>query len=234
MTLGLEIRRAVLGDAAEISRVNNGVWTGDDLKPEVVAKAMQLPGHVGHVAVVDGAIVGFVDSFMTPTENGDLRWEVNLIGVLADYRGRGLAKALVFASNEAGRELGGSWARAWIKVDNVASQQTFTSCGYQVHEEPCDIYVAFGVVPAKYSGQTMAMPPQTHVIPVVTFQYYGVWLEGELLPQTFVAGQTMRVNDEGMIAGAVIPISQTDEIQAAIDAGYGLINRYQWWHIALV
>lgn len=234
MTLDFEIRRAVLDDAEGIARVNNAVWAGDDLQPALVVKSLQIAWHVGHVALVDNMIVGFVDSFLTPTQEGDLRCEVNLIAVLAEYRGQGIARALVSDTNEAGRDLGASSARAWIKVDNVASQRTFAKSGYQVNEEPCDLYVAAGDIPAEFLDWDNLMPRRTHVIPVVTFQYEGLWLEGEFLPETFTAAQAMRVNKDGMIAGAVIPISQQNAIQAAVDAGYALIGRYQWWHIAFV
>lgn len=53
------------------------------------------------------------------------------IAVAAAARGRGIGRALLNASEEAARSLDCVCMRSEIRVDNMASQALFTSCGYR-------------------------------------------------------------------------------------------------------
>ncbi len=87
------------------------------------------------------ALIGFVDAFLTISEAGVLRWEVDLLGVHPAQRGRGVAAALIAASVKAGFAIGADRARALVRIENVASRKAFERCGFQAMEAEQILYV---------------------------------------------------------------------------------------------
>jgi GNAT superfamily N-acetyltransferase len=93
-----EIRRATAADAPAISSVKAAVWPGDAVDSGRIARVIASESHATHVAVCNGAVVGFVDGFPTISCDGLCRWEVDLLAVRPDFRGQGIGVQLIAAS----------------------------------------------------------------------------------------------------------------------------------------
>jgi GNAT superfamily N-acetyltransferase len=220
----LEIQQATPNHAPQIAHVKHRVWEDEDVDETHVARVIAEPDHVTHIALEDNQVVGFVDSFLTLSSGGARRWEVDLLAVLPEYRGKGIASRLIAINMESGRQMGATFMRALIAVGNVGSEKAFAHCGFQVQDETCGLYV---------SGDDTAdipKPDGLYLLPVNTFNYRGVWLEGQLSNEGFRKAQAVRTRYRWDTAGAVIPLSQTKAVTAAQEAGYILVGEYRWWH----
>ncbi len=225
------IRRATAVDAPAISRVRAAVWPGEPTDADRVAQALALPGRATLVAAdgESGAVVAFVDGFLTRSAQGTPRWELDLLATHPAHRGRGIGAALVAACTAAGQRHGAPLARALVQVDNTASQRTFARCGYAAQPSPCALLVATDGQAAQGGPPP---PPDLHLIRVVTLSYRGLWLEGALTPASFAAAQAALHRDGLDVAGAVIPLDRAEALRAAQEAGFTCRGVYRWWRLA--
>jgi hypothetical protein len=76
------------------------------------------------------------------------------------------------------------------------------------------------------------LPASSFLIPVTTFNYRGLWLEGTLDYDAFTCASAIRSQYKLDVAGAVIPASQEKAITAAQQAGYVFVGDYQWWRLS--
>jgi ribosomal protein S18 acetylase RimI-like enzyme len=99
------------------------------------------------LAVGGAGVVGFVIAFPTCGLQGT-RWEIDLLAVRPEWRGRGLATRLIRAAADHGTALTRQ-ARAVVATDNNASMRAFTRAGFRVEPGMCRllIYRAEGLVP---------------------------------------------------------------------------------------
>ncbi len=220
----LEIQQATPQHALQIAYVKRRVWEDEQADETYIARVIAEPDHVTHIAVEDNTVVGFVDSFLTLSSEGMRRWEVDLLAVLPEHRGKGIASQLIAASTDAGHTMDAALMRALIAVDNVGSEKAFARCGYQTQDETCALYGSDG------TADNLPHPNDLYLLPVTTFNYRGVWLEGKLSAEGFRKAQAVRARYQWDTAGAVIPLSQTQAVTAAQEAGYTFVAEYRWWH----
>ena len=102
---------------------------------------LSFPTVVRLKAVVDDQMIGFVAGDMRGSQ--DLAW-IATLGVLPDYRRRGIACALLQACEEA---LNAPRIRLTVRADNVPAIQLYQKCGYQ----------RVGLWPKYYNGGTDAL-----------------------------------------------------------------------------
>jgi GNAT superfamily N-acetyltransferase len=221
------IRRATPEDAPGIAAVRRAVWPGEAVDFAFMGRVIAEPDHATLVAVLNGTIAGFADGFLTLAADGTRRWEVDLLAVHPDYQRRGLGAALTAACTNAGRDFGPSLARALIRTDNLASRRAFARCGYQ-EGAACRL-----MINRDDGGGSVEAPAGSHIIPVMTLSYRGLWLEGVLTPAAFRAVQDIRARLGWAVAGAVIPAAQGRAIRAAEAAGFFAVGDYAWWERAL-
>jgi ribosomal protein S18 acetylase RimI-like enzyme len=107
--------------------------SGLDDNPDTVRIARVVPSHHTLAAVEDEAVVGFVDSFTTLSAEGVRRLEVDLLGVLPEQQGRGIARRLVTEAVKAASQYNVDQVRALVRDSNAASQPCFAACGFQSH-----------------------------------------------------------------------------------------------------
>ncbi len=220
-----QIRPTVAEDAADIVRVKAATWADESVADTTyITGVIQQADHQTQVAVCQETMVGFVDGFVTHSAVGVPRWEVDLLAVHPDFRGRGIAARLVAANATAGQGRGTKIARALIQVDNAASQCTFKHCGFRLESDTCSLYVSSDAVDGNSKPST-----GLHIIPVEVLNYRGLWLEGGITFADFIFGQTERTRLNLDLVGAVIPQKADETIRACVDAGYSLVGRYQWW-----
>jgi GNAT superfamily N-acetyltransferase len=226
----LEIREADFGDAAQIAVVKRATWPDEDVCDSLIQGVLSLHDHQTHLAVCDGVVVGFACGFLTRTANDVPRWELDLLAVHPDFRGRGLAPKLIVANTDAGRNMGALTARGLVQVENAASQRAFVRAGYTLNTEPHRLYIMSS---NEIRDDDVLFPEGLHLVPVYTMNYKGLWLEGTLLPAGIRYAQRLCRRDDLDLVGAVIPQSEFDSIRTVKDAGFSFIGQYQWWTLDL-
>lgn len=65
----------------------------------------------------------------------DISYELSALGVLSDYRGRGIGTYTVNVRLDIIKELGGRYCFTWIAEDNTASYRRFEKLGFRKTEE---------------------------------------------------------------------------------------------------
>jgi len=220
--MALVFRDAAADDAPAIAALMRATWIDDTVDEGRIASLIH--GGLNRVTglALDGAqVAGFVDSFLTVGLAGVWRWEVDLLAVDAAYRGQGVARRLIAASVAHGGARGASVARGLIHVDNPASERAFAAAGFAPLSAELQLYVS-----AEASNGATAADADAYIIPVETFGYSGVWLEGAHTPAAFLAARTARTAQNVDMAGALISPAKAATAEAC---GYALVGAYRWW-----
>lgn len=220
----LLIRRAGPDDAPALAAVHAACWPAEHIAVEHIARALALPDRVTLAVESREILVGFVDGFLTTGADGRRRWEVDLLAVHPAMRGRGLGRRLIAACVAAGAAFNPDCIRALIRVDNIASQRAFAAAGFAPQTTTCRLMINTAGASLDHEP-----PPGAHLVPVVTLTYRGVWIEGALPAETFVAASAIRVRHGWDVAGCVIPLTQGEALRAAGEAGYTAIGDFAWW-----
>ncbi|MBI5930240.1 MAG: GNAT family N-acetyltransferase [Chloroflexi bacterium] len=226
--MSIEIRQAVPTDAPHIFSIKQAVWpseTSEDQAVSYIADIIALPNHAIRLAFIENVPVGFIDGFMTHTLDGLPRWEVDLLAVHPNFRGRAVAAHLVALSGESGRIRGAKFARGLVEINNTASQQVFAKCGYDLDDQIHVLYVG----PGRLTDGLVPNPENTLLTPVQTINYRGIWIEGDYNKAGFLAGQALCNEHRWDLAGAVIPTNHIIGVQTAQELGFTLVGHYQWW-----
>lgn len=108
--------------------------------PEEVLAVLRRPEHRAYLALIEGRAVGFVSCLETPTDAGP-RLELDMLGVLADHRGHGIAAGLLRAAMAEARDRGIRLFRGAVAVDNASSQRAFARAGLRRGPAPRDLMV---------------------------------------------------------------------------------------------
>ena len=220
----MNIRHATPADAVALQAIKRAVWPEEDADLAAIAVALNQPDHQTQVAVAaDGTVIGFADGFLTLAADESRRWEVDLLAVHPTHQRQGTGQALVAAVTAAGRDFGAVTARALIQVENRGSQKTFAYTGYSLKPTVCHL-----LINTDGPDDQAPVPPGAHLVPVITFNYRGLWIEGQRA-QAFGAGRAIRARHGWDVAGAVIPETAPAELRAAEAAGYANVGAYQWW-----
>ncbi len=229
--MNIEFRLAVPADAPHIFAIKQAVWPSESPKGQAyIAEVIALPDHATHLAFVDDTPAGFVDGFMTYTPEGLPRWEVDLLAVHPDFRGKGIAVRLVALSTETGQARGANFARGLVEIENTASQRTFARCAYTLENQHHALMVGSEIL-----IDILILPPEnTLLTPVQTINYCGIWVEGVYQKNSFLAGQVLCTRHAWDLTGAVIPTNDTTALQVAQELEFTLVGHYQWWKRSLV
>jgi N-acetylglutamate synthase-like GNAT family acetyltransferase len=222
----VSIREAKSTDSLGIEQVRKAVWPGETSKHEHILSVVTDSNHITQVAIVEHAVVGFVDGFLTTSITGLRRWEIDLLAVHPDCQRRGIAKQLIRASSIIGCNSETDMARALICIGNSASMKAFSGCGYRAEIDVNGLFVLSANVP---THGTNSLPSNMNLIHANTINYQGLWIEGELSAEGLDAANRKRNLRSLDIIGAVIPLSQTRSIRFANSAGYNFVGRYRYW-----
>ena len=82
----------------------------------------------GYVWVASGQVVGNLT--LQRVELGGIRWRISNVAVTPEYRGRGIARALLNAAIREVARLGGSWAVLQVRTDNPVARRLYGSAGF--------------------------------------------------------------------------------------------------------
>ena len=124
----IEIRILNRGDEPVLAAVADGVFD-NDVDERIAREFLSDARHHIAVAIDDGLVVGFASAvdYIHPDKPPEL-W-INEVAVSPKHRARGLAKRLLSALFEAGRNA--ECAEAWVLTDraNVPAMRLYTSLG---------------------------------------------------------------------------------------------------------
>lgn len=221
------IRGANEQDIEGIIQVKQSVWPDEGFDAALIRQIVLDAEHMTQVAVIDDSVVGFVDGFNTLSQSGVPQWNLDLIAVNPAFQGQGIASELMRANTMAGRDSGAGRARGLVAVDNVASQRTFMRCGYVCDEAVCGLYVG-GDFPGEL-GSLSDTELARNIIPVRTLNYRGLWVENLWTNPIFAMALGIAQAQSAQIVGAVIPLGETEAVDAAQAYHLELVGHYQWW-----
>lgn len=195
-------------DASALHAVEHASLHDSGYSPSEMLEVLRRPEHVAYVAWQGEAPVGFCSCFETPALSPHSlptrRLEVDMLGVLPQYRGRGIATALLSLGLAEARQRELHTARAAVGTSNPASQAAFARAGLvpDRHRYTMLIYVIHGLSPVEYlpagwhhrvlvdaaelaferhmvGPDTQAERPFAcaHTLRVQTLSYRGLWIE---------------------------------------------------------
>lgn len=220
------IRPARIEDAPTLVKIKQHTWPQEEVHLHQMQRVLADPAHAVFVAEVDGALAGFVDGFSTVSADGGLRWEVDLLAVAPEWRGRQLGQKLVLASLNTGREKEAQFARALIQVENTASQISFERCGFCPLNEPLCLLVAPNAACDKFADAGSG-----HMLTVNTINYRGLWLEEDASPASLAAARAACFQAGLDLVGVLVPRPDLEDNH--INQGFSLAGVYQWWQRSL-
>jgi ribosomal protein S18 acetylase RimI-like enzyme len=241
MDCGLRRVRPVLAEAAAVLSVEQESLGDSPYTPEEVLRALQRPEHYAYVACEDGQVVGFLSCLETSTCSG-LRLELDLLGVRAEHRGKGIATSLIRMAIEEAERRGTHRFRSVVAKNNAASQAAFRRAGLSaggpatllVYEilgrEPVD-FLPPGwdwLVKARRTPSATAPSPEEQRLldergelvataicqQVQTLSYRGVWIE-ELRAGPRVMGTALRAIIE---RAKILDLDQVGHLAGGIQA----------------
>jgi ribosomal protein S18 acetylase RimI-like enzyme len=221
----LPIRQATLDDATAIAQLKNLIWVYED---EIAAlsqieSSLQNDIHQTFVATdTTGIVIGFVDGFMTQAYDGRRRWEVDLLAVHPDFRGRGVAKELLEASIERSKTRGADILRGLIHTHNTASARAFQGVGFQTDGRVYHLHITTEYQPTQHPA-----PAQLHIIPVETLTYSGLWAENCFTKEALHYCQSL-VTPQHLV-GMLIPDQEQVALNYAKDLEFTNLGSYCWW-----
>jgi ribosomal protein S18 acetylase RimI-like enzyme len=82
----------------------------------------------GYVWVKDGHVVGNVT--LQSMDGVGLRWRISNVAVAPEYRGRGIARALMQAGIREIADRGGNWALLQVRADNDIAHRLYLNMGF--------------------------------------------------------------------------------------------------------
>lgn len=224
-----QIRRAGGEHAPDIAALKAVVWPDDDHSQAQVLRALQQPDHAALIALSDaGRVAGFVDCFPTRALDGRIRWEVDLLAVHPHFQGQKIGQQLIDAATKAGRAAGASFARALIQVNNPASQGAFRRCGYVTDKQVYRLMISSD----RQAGAVQTLDSAA-LIPVVTMNYSGLWLEGAINAAHLAAARIEHTRRGLDLSGVLIRDTDSAARSAAERTGYSFIEAFQWWTYSL-
>ncbi|MYF99383.1 GNAT family N-acetyltransferase [Candidatus Poribacteria bacterium] len=227
----LDVRLAQPDDAEAINRILQETWKVS-LLFDVFTDHISSPVHKVLVAVKDGEVAGFLSAFLVSKPM--LQWEIDLIVVYATSQGKGIGTKLIKEALTYGSNLGAYRAKASIRVDNHASQRAFCKAGFTTDTQVLNLLLWYPLAcePVSYVPETVSL------IPVDTFIYRGLWIEGFVESQLSVeeqhsvihAAQSRIFHEDRSDTGMFIPESLKHTITPDLLDSSADHGQYQHWY----
>lgn len=227
-----DIRLACPDDAQAIHLILQETW-GESLLFDVFMEHISSSEHQTFVAVDAGEVIGFLSAFLVSTAAP--RWEIDLIIVHPQSQGKGIGSSLIQEALTYGSNLGVCSAAASIRVDNYPSQRAFSKMGFTTDAQVRSLFLLDPLA----CESTTNVPETVHLIPVNTFIYTGLWIEGFVESELSAkkqhdvirAAQNRIFHEDRLNTGMFIPDSLQQTIAPDLlitAADYGQYHRWQY------
>jgi len=219
----VHIRRAAPEDHRAIAEIATQALSLS-LPADSLRLRHSLSDGVTFVATLGGAVVGFVDIFITSDQVGGARCELDLLAVSAGARGRGIGGKLVSKTVAVATEAKAREIRALARCDNLAMQLLCSSHGFRRSSASFDLYIADAKPVARGKRRHEA-----HLIPVKTLAYSGIWMEGPLCQDAIDDARWMATAGGLSRIGAVIAREAPAVAELLRSNGFLNVGEYDWW-----
>lgn len=226
--MSVDIRQSQPADAAAITAIAEAAF-GESFNQARIEGLLQL-GRIGSFVALDGrGILAFADSFVTFSETGRQRLELDLLAVEAQARGMGIGRLLVAECLRAARAIDAPLLRTLVRNKNLAMRRLCAACGFAISEQSYDLYVASagpGPIPA-------VAVDGVHLVPVETFAYSGIWIEGDLTRAGICWALSVAQARQLGTVGALVSQRDPGPGHVLSAAGFDQVGTYDWWTMHL-
>lgn len=124
--MSMEIRRLEAGDDALVMQVADNVFD-EPVRPDRLAAYLSQSGHFMVVAIVDGVVVGQCAAVIHRHPDKVTELYIDEVGVSPAFQRQGIARKMLDAMFEIGRENGCEEAWVGTEPDNVAARALYES-----------------------------------------------------------------------------------------------------------
>lgn len=226
----ITIRQATKQDIPHIMDIIKLAFE-EDASSEQIRICIEQETFWTYVAELENHVVGFIFGFITTSIEGKKRRELDLQAVHPNYQGQGIGKKLIerFLQDETEADC----IRALIAVGNIRMEKALTRLGFSTDNQVCGLYVSSQSIPkidvgACYSTPEKSNSTESHLIPVTTMTYNGIWLEGKITAHAINSALSSKKH-ENDIVGAVVPVSDEFATNALKSADFAFIKEYRRW-----
>jgi len=226
--MSVSVCRALPADAAAIAAIAEKTF-GEPFDQDRIAGLLKSGRGHSLVALDARGILAFADNFVTLSETGTQRLELDLLAVDPKARVMGIGRRLIAGSLLLARELDAPLSRALVRSENLVMRRLCASCGFAISERNYDLYVAS---PGLGSNASLDIDG-THLVPVETLAYSGIWIEGGLTRAGVLRALSVAAAQQLQRVGALAAQSDRAQAQLLADNGFQLLGTYNWWTLKL-
>lgn len=220
----IEIRRATIHDIDPIAKIIQLAFD-DNVGIERVKQLLTLSHNYVFVAVEADSIVGFVENFLTVSQENNIRLELDLLAVHPDARGQGIGKKLIETSIDLAQTLGVYCLRALIATENGVMQKACKRMNLTQSPNEFSLFVK----PVEQVLRPIIGISPAHLIRVETLTYKGIWLEGDITSTAIDNAHLIAIDNQCDILGAVVDKADTLIIDLLLESQFTQINDYHRW-----
>jgi N-acetylglutamate synthase-like GNAT family acetyltransferase len=226
--MSIEIRRATIHDIDAMAEIIMLAFD-DVIDTERVRRLLTLSHNYVYVAVKSDVVVGFVENFVTISQDDQVRLELDLLAVHPDARGQGIGKKLIEASINLARRLDVYCLRALIASENGVMQKACQRMNLVPSQDIFGLYVKS----AEQLVNSITEIPTSHLIRVETLTYKGIWLEGDISATVIDNAHRSAIENRCDILGAVMNSRDSHTIDLLAERQFTHINDYRRWTLNL-
>ena len=226
--MSVKIRRARAEDATAIADICENSF--EEMPDRNRLRRLLVNESNFTFVATDGlSVLGFVDNFISCSQQGNQRMELDLMAVYAWARGRGVGKQLFHASIALTKRIGLSSIRALVKVDNLAMQKLCESMGWSRSPDRIILFVR-SPAPSNASAPT---DHRGHLVSVDTLTYNGVWIEGDLSQNSVDAAMIVAMKERRTVVGAAVRENNGSAMRVLLNNAFEMADAYHWWELNL-
>jgi len=226
--MSVSIRRSLPADAPAIAAIAEKTL-GEPFDRDRIEGLLKSGRNYSLVALGAQGILAFADSFITVSQAGAQRLELDLLAVEPKAQGMGIGRRLIAESLLLARELDVPLLRALVRSENLVMRRLCASSGFAISERSYDLYVAS---PGPRSNASLDIKG-THLVPVETLAYSGIWIEGSLTRAGILQALSVAATRQMGRVGALVAESDRVPVQLLADNGFQGLGTYDWWTLKL-
>ena len=226
--MSVSVRRPAPSDASAIAAIAEKTF-GEPFDRDRIGKLLKAGRDYSLVAQDAQGIRAFADNFITVSETGAQRLELDLLAVDPKAQGMGIGRRLIAESLLVARELDVPLLRALVRSENLVMRRLCASSGFAISEQSYDLYVA-----SPEPGWNGPLDIEgTHLVPVETLAYSGIWIEGSLRRAGILRALSVASAQQLQRVGALVAQSNRAPAQLLADNGFQAQGTYNWWTLKL-
>lgn len=216
----------------QVESVFIDVWN-QNLLEDVFIKHINSEEHSIICAYMNKEIVGVVSSFLSISGAQERRWEVDLVVVKKKCQGLGIGARLVQETLKKAKEHSVEFARAVVRVDNIASQNIFRKSQFKTDNITYSLQLW---EPNQIEYKPMKIENITY-LPMDTLGYKGLWIENLFnnnlnknnFEQAIHYAQQKAFLENRQNTGALISQKNINKIPKSILDLSKCQGEYNWW-----